>query len=954
MLAAVLCGITLAANADTYYWIGGESGAWKSASNWSLEPNGEAAEKYPDSGINNRNTSASDTAVFDNAATVTTDGNCYIRTITLNAPVAFTGGGEFKSHYSNNNAITVNAGENGVFIMSGVKLRVGYATSKTDRGTISAPIEVAGDGNTLFLNTAYNNGARYSYLTVSGAISGTGTLEINGGSRPEYSNIVFAGSTADFTGTITSTAQTTSLNIAGWKYIAGSSYAIPSSTLTFSGNGSFAIEEGISTDFAARIKDSTSAITIDTAGNALSLGAIPASNSGGFKKTGGGTLTLTAAPLCTGTITVEEGRLVLPANATLAMDFAVAGGELEVPAGNVFTGNLDVSGNGKIVVAGNSGWDGATELFTLPAGSTLSTQQVAIEGIGRSTYEISVDETGTVSATISPATLVWNGADEAAWTSAGNWLISGEQNTYQSGDVVAFTDGAFTAAGATELTVNVDSDVAPSAVSISPSESNTYIFNGTGKVVTEDLTVDNNGAGALVLKSDVFSARSLASGNGAVTFDPGEDGEINLAAISGGGKATIASGTLNLASVPQSAIEIATGAKAVISGENASTAYMLEQKDISGAGDLYFANGVFRLRGDNYNNAHMSNFSGTLHIPAGAIYETYIRGSGIYQSHPYGTGTLALEGGTVRMPDANSQPQYTIDCAKIDVVADSTIVNNHRDKQLNITAAIEGSATLTFSSGKSSNANAYRGARLQGDNSRFSGTVNFDNSIAPGVAIGIMSNISGSALATWNVRGEPAALTHLIDLEVQTANQTMALGAFNVASANAAVYVKNPLTIALGGNDGNSTINGALALQNQGTYNIAKTGAGRLALGSGFQFANASTLGVATADYTANQQTKNIVVNEGEFTCAEGLDLGDVNITLNGGTLVFEKSSPQAGVAYTLFKTTGTINIAPAVEISAPSMTHLAGKWVLKVVNDGEYNILQISYAPVGFTIRIR
>jgi fibronectin-binding autotransporter adhesin len=94
--------------------------------------------------------------------------------------------------------------------------------------------------------------------------------------------------------------------------------------LVFTG-GTLQFTAGNTVDYGARIKNSTSAIAIDTNGQSVTLaGGIDASNAGGLTKSGAGTLVLGGTNSYTATTTVAAGRLAV--NGSLAGGVTVQSG----------------------------------------------------------------------------------------------------------------------------------------------------------------------------------------------------------------------------------------------------------------------------------------------------------------------------------------------------------------------------------------------------------------------------------------------------------------------------------------------------------------------------------------------------------------------------------------------------------------------------------------------------
>jgi autotransporter-associated beta strand protein len=207
--------------------------------------------------------------------------------------------------------------------------------------TISAGTLSIGDAGTTgsIAGDVTNNSAikfnRSNSITYSGVISGTGTLEQAG------AGILTLTGANSYTGGTTITSGT--INFA-------------SGTLSDSGNivfagGTLQYATGNTEDISARIKNSESAIEIDTNGNDVTFASvIDDSNVAGLTKSGEGNLILSAANTYTGTTTISAGTL------TAANADAIGTSSLTLESGATFS----LSGITSINIAGDWANNGGT------------------------------------------------------------------------------------------------------------------------------------------------------------------------------------------------------------------------------------------------------------------------------------------------------------------------------------------------------------------------------------------------------------------------------------------------------------------------------------------------------------------------------------------------------------------------------------------------------------------
>jgi len=209
-------------------------------------------------------------------------------------------------------------------------LYTGSAASTSDRafvlqGDRAADNRIDASGSvaaaTLTLTGNVTAGSGYTF-----ALGGTNAgVNVYAGSIGNGTNLALrkdGSTTRRLTGSNTFTGATT---VAGGVLSLGAPGALAGSgNLVFTG-GTLQFTAGNTVDYGARIKNSTSAIAIDTNGQSVTLaGGIDASNAGGLTKSGGGTLVLGGTNGYTGTTTVAAGRLAV--NGSLAGGVTVQSG----------------------------------------------------------------------------------------------------------------------------------------------------------------------------------------------------------------------------------------------------------------------------------------------------------------------------------------------------------------------------------------------------------------------------------------------------------------------------------------------------------------------------------------------------------------------------------------------------------------------------------------------------
>ena len=170
---------------NSYYWIGGASGTFTTASNWSRTSGGDPADAYP--------STANDAAIFDSAAAVSLSAKTIVGRLVLNDTVSFTSTTAISVSTSSvdGNHLEVSAVVGtGKLVMSGVSLRSGVSGAP-----IETPVEIAANTTNL-IRVPQNCGP-----VVSGNLSGSGYLYT--WQESNYTGVTYDGDdNSAFTGTI--------------------------------------------------------------------------------------------------------------------------------------------------------------------------------------------------------------------------------------------------------------------------------------------------------------------------------------------------------------------------------------------------------------------------------------------------------------------------------------------------------------------------------------------------------------------------------------------------------------------------------------------------------------------------------------------------------------------------------------------------------------------------------
>ena len=414
----------------------------------------------------------------------------------------------------------------------------GTATNVTASGPVQA-------GSLIFNTDSYILGGAVQLgtgsITTSGSITTNITASISGSGS---SGLTKAGAGTLILSGSNSYTGTTTLN-AGMITIGNANALGSSGNITFSG-GSLQYGSGITQDISSRIKNSTSAMIIDTNGNNVNFAnAIDSTNTGGLTKNSTGTLTLNGNNNLTDSLQVNGGTLSLGSGSSLTINTSNASTVSGTLSGS---GNLTKSGSGSLTLSNNnSGYSGLT---TISAGTirighdnALGTGSLKL-GVSGTTASITFTSTDATDQTISNSLTTFAGSSwNTTFGSAGTGnLTFGNSTSVTLGSTRTFTinntwtsfANAFTGTAGDGLTKNGTGTLILLGA-------NTY--TGATTINAGTLKIGNGGTTGALSTSSAITVNGTLAFNRSNNIAQGTD--FSTAAISGTGS-LIQNGTGNL------------------------------------------------------------------------------------------------------------------------------------------------------------------------------------------------------------------------------------------------------------------------------------------------------------------------------------------------------------------------------------------------------------------------
>jgi len=788
----------------------------------------------------------------------------------------------------------------GSLLLSGNNTYTGITT--INAGTLSlATIADAGVAGTLgnATNVASNLVLSGGTLEYSGAANGTSnrafTLANGTSSAISVANstvsLTMSGTSATSTGSLAKTGNGT-LILSGVNTYSGSTtlsagalQVAHANALGIGGNITFSggsLQFGVGgLDYGARIKNSASAIVLDTNGQSPTFsGAMDSANTGGLAKNGTGTLSLSGANTYTGGTTINAGTLSLSgASGSIVGNVAISSGAVFQLANTADT-NLsnDISGAGDIVHSSSSittlsgtntnagsiqSSGGGTLLFS--GAGALSSNITGLSATNSSTLSFVDGTTRTITLgnsgiSLSTAKLFFDidlstsASDRLAFTDAAsltgtntvnlNFLnsISSAQTwtllTAGSGVNGSWSLGSFTPQSG--YSFSLSSNATSLWLTAAVSSNNAYWTGEAGNswVNTNFSTTINGSAslsGSSLAGKDVVFA---ATGAGNLTTTLGGNYDMNTLDFSTPEVVINGDNTLTVASSAQSAINISATGNTTINANLAGAAGLTK----SGLGTL-------TLGGNNSYTGGTSITGGTVVVGSG---NAFGNSNSTVSLNPGSGNTISVQSGSAALSLSNNF-----------MLSSGTATWDTNSNDSSLSGAISGAGALTKTGDGT--------LTLSGASSISSLTVNG----------GVLNQTSTGTIAGTGTTFTLASGNATLDgTNTYTGSTTISAG-----------------TLTLSGGLDNSTVT-----VNGGVLNQTSTGT---IAGTGTTFTLAS--GNATLAGT-NTYTGSTTVSAGTLTLSGGLN--NSSVTVNGGLLNQTSTGTIAGTGTTFTLASGNATLA--------------------------------------------
>lgn len=339
----------------------------------------------------------------------------------INATINLSGGTLDMSNKSigatGTGVINFNA-ESGV-LMNLAQLNGGAGLSKTTTGTLilenSGVFTNTYTGGTSIVEGILQVGSGSTTGTLGGGtVSNSATLKINRSNAYTITNTITGAGAFIQEGTGTTTLSgsndyTGETTINNGTLEVGSTGALGTTGNIRFGGGTLQYTASNTTDYSSRIKNSTSAIKINTNNQTVTFsGSLASSNTGGLAKEGAGTLKLASDNVYSGATSINSGNLVA------ASTHALSSGDVLVGVG----GTLTIGDSGilqQVEIGGSFTSTGtlAFDIFSRSAGTNPTTSNDFINLTSTDNTDV-IDLTGTLEVKTTLDSTTWQKGDE--WT----------------------------------------------------------------------------------------------------------------------------------------------------------------------------------------------------------------------------------------------------------------------------------------------------------------------------------------------------------------------------------------------------------------------------------------------------------------------------------------------------------------------------------------------------------
>ena len=387
---------TAPAWATDYFWIGGESGDFRAATNWSLTENGDAASTFPGN---------TDTAVFNSSATVSITANANVKTIQIgsNATLTLTGTANDYCIYS---SIT---GEGSLVVNSAI-LR------GQSNGNVAIDVPVQFSGSCTIKPSLMKRDTAGGTLTFNKAITGAGIVSLGYAYTGSKSCAIFNGDMSGFTGAMSivcNTSNDTHHLTGNASDCSGSTWSLYAANslgarFPFKDSGTYKFG-GIKAHFSESMSDA-----VDTT---LELGALDKGTyiDGAFPES------ITVGMIWKGATSILTNDCANTDGITIAAD----GGKVYFPSASGIPTNLTFTENGGVIVPDIALIPSITNILNIAEGKTVTITlkdyfsfNVTAADLADSSWDWRADVTAPA------GVYVWCGTSGGNFGDTSNWKVN--------------------------------------------------------------------------------------------------------------------------------------------------------------------------------------------------------------------------------------------------------------------------------------------------------------------------------------------------------------------------------------------------------------------------------------------------------------------------------------------------------------------------------------------------